>query len=167
MPAVGRRQARAEPALGACARHGPRGPGPGSVLRKDGRMSYPAPRPDTTAVSPSKGHHCGSGRSGQMLPWGWSPHPVSVIVTQSCPTLCNPTDCSPPGSSVHGILQARTLEWVARPFSRKSSQPGDRTRVPCIAGRFFTTSATWESLWHKDTPHTPNPSACRSVHPGL
>jgi len=41
-----------------------------------------------------------------------------VLVTQSCPTLCDPMDCSPPGSSVHGILQARTLEWVAILFSR-------------------------------------------------
>ena len=44
---------------------------------------------------------------------------------QSCLTLCNPLDCSPPGSSVHGILQARILEWVAMPFSRGSSQPKD------------------------------------------
>ena len=48
-------------------------------------------------------------------------------VAQSCPTLCNPVDCSPPGSSVHGILQARILEWVAISFSRGSSQPRDRT----------------------------------------
>ena len=44
----------------------------------------------------------------------------NVLVTQSCPTLCNPMDCSPPGSSIHGILQARILEWVAYPFSRGS-----------------------------------------------
>ena len=49
---------------------------------------------------------------------------VKMLVTQSCPTLCDPMDCSPPGSSVHGILQARILEWVAIPFSRGSS-PGD------------------------------------------
>ena len=46
---------------------------------------------------------------------------VKVLVTQSCLTLCDPVDCSPPGSSVHGILQARILEWVAIPFSRGSS----------------------------------------------
>ena len=46
-----------------------------------------------------------------------------VYVSQSCLTLCNPMDCSPPGSSVHGILQARILEWVAIPFFRGSSQP--------------------------------------------
>ena len=51
-------------------------------------------------------------------------------------------DCSPPGSSVHGILQARILEWVAISFSRGSSQPRDQTRVSCTAGRFFTDWAT-------------------------
>ena len=60
-----------------------------------------------------------------------------------CLTLCEPTDCSLPGSSVHGILQARILEWVAMLSSRGSSRPSDRT--PALAGRFFTTSATWEA----------------------
>ena len=55
-----------------------------------------------------------------------------------CPTLCDPMDCSQPGSSVHGIFQARILEWVAMPFSRGSSWPMDWTRVSCTAGRFFT-----------------------------
>ena len=68
---------------------------------------------------------------------------------QSCPTLCYPMDCSPPGPSVHGILQARTLEWAAMPFSRGSSQPRNQTRVslmpPVLAGGFFTTSATWKA----------------------
>ena len=54
-------------------------------------------------------------------------------VTQSCPALCDPMDYI-----VHGILQARILEWVAFPFSRGSSQPRDRTQVSRIAGRFFT-----------------------------
>ena len=48
-----------------------------------------------------------------------------MLVAQTCPSLCDPMDCSPPGSSVHGILQARVLEWVAMPFSRRSSQPRD------------------------------------------
>ena len=48
-------------------------------------------------------------------------------------------DCSPPGSSVHGISQARILEWVAIPLSKGSSQPGDQKHVSCTAGRFFTT----------------------------
>ena len=54
---------------------------------------------------------------------------VYVLVTQSCPTLCDPMDCSPPGSSVHGILQARILEWVAISSSRGSSRPKDQTPV--------------------------------------
>ena len=55
-------------------------------------------------------------------------HPLlctEVLVTQLCLALCDPMDCSLPGSSVHGILQARTLEWVAIPFFRGYSQPGD------------------------------------------
>ena len=51
-----------------------------------------------------------------------------VLVSQSCPTLCDPVDCNPPGSSVHGILQARILEWVAILFSRGPSQPRYETR---------------------------------------
>ena len=62
----------------------------------------------------------------------------SEIVSQSSPTLFDPMDGSQPGSSVHGILQAGTLEWVAVPFSRGSSQPRDRTQFSCIAGRIFT-----------------------------
>ena len=63
---------------------------------------------------------------------------ISDVVAQSCPTLCDPMDCSPPDSSVHWILQARILEWVAISLSRESSRPRDQTRVSCIAGRFFT-----------------------------
>ena len=48
---------------------------------------------------------------------------VKVLVAQSCLTLCDPMDCSPPGSSVHGIFQARILKWIAIPFSKGSSQP--------------------------------------------
>ena len=63
-------------------------------------------------------------------------------VAQSCPTLCDPVDCSLQGSSVHGIFQARVLEWVAISFSRGSSRPRDQTQVFCIAGRHFTVWAT-------------------------
>ena len=59
------------------------------------------------------------------------------LVAQSCLTLGDPMDCSPQGSSVHGILQARILEWVAISFSRASSQPRNRTQASCIIGRFF------------------------------
>ena len=58
--------------------------------------------------------------------WGyWCSSSVHVLSPQSYLTLCDPVDCSPPGSSVHGILQARTLEWVAISFSRRTSQPSD------------------------------------------
>ena len=60
------------------------------------------------------------------------------LVTQLYLTLCNLMDCSPPGSSVHEILEARILEWVAMPFSGGSSQPRDPTPVSHIVGRFFT-----------------------------
>ena len=61
-----------------------------------------------------------------------------VKVAQSCLTLCNPMNCRLTGSSVHGILQARILGWVALPFSRGSSQPRDQTQVSNIAGGLFT-----------------------------
>ena len=60
---------------------------------------------------------------------------VRAKLLQLCPTLCDPMDCSPPGSPVHGILQAGTLEWAALPSSRASSRLRDRTHVSCIAGR--------------------------------
>ena len=67
-------------------------------------------------------------------------------VAQSCPSLCDPVDCSPPGSSVHGIIQARILEWVAISFSRGSSRPRDRTQVSRIADRRFNLWATREAV---------------------
>ena len=68
---------------------------------------------------------------------------------QSCPTLCNSMDCSPPGSSVYGILQERILAWVAMPSSRGSSQARDQIRVSYVSciGRQVPTSATWEAPW--------------------
>ena len=76
--------------------------------------------------------------NGRFLQLQWSE------VAQSCPTLCNPMDCSLPGSSVHGIFQARILEWVAISFSRRSSRPRDRTQVSRIVGRRFTVWVTRE-----------------------
>ena len=72
-------------------------------------------------------------------------------VAQSCPTLCDPVNCSLPGSSVHGIFQARILEWVAISFSRGSSRPRDRTQVSHIAGRRFTLWAISEALFFSYT----------------
>ena len=74
-----------------------------------------------------------------------------VLVARSCPTLCNPMDCSPPGSSVHGISQARILEWVASFFSRGSSWPRDRTWVSWAAGKLF---AVWVTRGAHNFPVT-------------
>ena len=68
------------------------------------------------------------------------------VFAQLCPTLCDPMNCSPPGSSIHGILQARILEGVAISFSRGFSRPRDGTRVSRIVGRFFTNWATREVI---------------------
>ena len=85
---------------------------------------------------------------------------VCVLVIQSCPTLCDPMNCSLPGFSVYGIFQARIMEWIAGPFSRGYSQPRDWTlvscitcrsfwtRTSCIVGRCFTLWATMEApIW--------------------
>ena len=77
----------------------------------------------------------------------WGMHAKSL---QSCSTPCDPIDCSPPGSSVHGILQARILAWVAVPSSMGSSQPRDQTHVSYVSslvGGFFTTSTTRKVEW--------------------
>ena len=67
---------------------------------------------------------------------------VCILITQSCLIICDPMDCSPRGSSVHGIFQARVLEWVVISFCTGSSRHRNRTRVSCIAGGFFTNWAT-------------------------
>ena len=79
----------------------------------------------------------------QSLLWacGW----VHAQLLRSCLTLCDPMGCNQPGFSVHGILQARILEWVSMPSSRGSSQPRGRFQVSCIADRLFTTWATREA----------------------
>ena len=77
---------------------------------------------------------------------------VRESIAQLCLTLCNPMDYSLPGSSVHGILQARILEWVAMHCSRESAWLRDWTKSPALAGRFFTTSATWEAPFTGYTP---------------
>ena len=97
---------------------------------------------------------CGDSHRALVLPFKFNANQYAQNVNfemcehaqllQSCSTLCNPVDCSPPGSSMHGILQARILEWVANPFSSESSWLRDRTRVSCIAGRFFT---IWKWKW--------------------
>ena len=85
------------------------------------------------------------------LPLSWAPNYRNKLYmcldTQSCLTLRDPVDHSPLGSSVHGILQDRILEWVAIPFSKRSSQPRDQSWVSCIAGRFLT-------IWDTGDPAT-------------
>ena len=71
---------------------------------------------------------------------------LKALVAQSCLTLCDPMNCSPPGSSAHGILQARILEWVPIPFSRGSSWPRDWAWLSHVAGWFFT-EPLGKSIW--------------------
>ena len=83
---------------------------------------------------------------------------LPCVHAQSCLTLCNPMNCSLPGSSVHGFLQANILEWVAVAFSRGSSQPKNQTHfscISCIAGGFFTKWATWETQNYHIDPTIP------------
>ena len=70
--------------------------------------------------------------TSNVVIWGYFVMLCVCLVAQSCLPRCNPVDCSPPGSSVPGILQARILEWVAMPFSRGSCQPRNQTQVSCI-----------------------------------
>ena len=77
-------------------------------------------------------------------------------VTQSCLTLCDPVNCSPPGSSVHGISQATILEWVAIPSSRESSRPRDWTCVSCV-------SCTGSWILYQHTPGKPSESLRQSL----
>ena len=90
--------------------------------------------------------HSSSGFSAFPVSLSHSSILVKVLAAQLCLTLCDPVDCSPPGSPAKGILWARILEWVAMPSSRGSSRPRDRIRVSSIAGRFFTIWATREAL---------------------
>ena len=90
----------------------------------------------------------------------WPPKSLQMVTERKvkvkvklCLTLCDPIGCSLPGSSVHGILQARVLEWVAISFSRGSSWPRDRTQVSHVVGRCFTIWATRENCSHEIKRH--------------
>ena len=84
------------------------------------------------------------------------------MCAQSCLTLCNPMDCSQPGSSVHGSSQGGILEWVAIFFFRESSSPRDQTWVSCIAGRFFTNWITRLPIGIKERVNLKDPHECRT-----
>ena len=92
----------------------------------------------------------------------------TCIVTQSCPNLCSLMDCSPSGSSVHGILPTRIPEWVAISFPRGSSRPKDRDQVSCIANRFFINGATREAPFYTHiVPQNSTPSQLKYPACGL
>ena len=97
--------------------------------------SWPMPLPKTPGDSQASLAH-----TNIWIELNW------IEVAQLCPTLCDPMDCNLQGSSVHGILQARILEWVAISISRGSSQPRDRTLVAHIVGRYFT-------IWEREASH--------------
>ena len=100
----------------------------------------------------------------QGTPFGLYPWPLQVFQQRACvlshfrPTLCDPMGCTPPGSSDHGILQTRILEWVAMPSSRASSQTWDQTHIttsPALAGGFLTTNTTREALSNSKGTQSP------------
>ena len=124
------------------------------------RLSYPSPSPGVCSnscplsrwchatisfsnpVVPHRGHEPSCASDGTWTHNELCNSLCMCEVAQSCPTLCDPVDCSLPGSSLHGILQARILEWVAISFSRGSSQPRNGTWVSRIVGRCFNLWAT-------------------------
>ena len=107
------------------------------------RMSRQHPGEDMESVGLPPSSTVASGPSFLFVPHVFFKMKVKEReATQSCLTLCDPMDCSLPGSSIHGIFQARILEWVAISFSRRSSRPRDWTRISCIVGRCFTIWAT-------------------------
>ena len=89
------------------------------------------------------------------------------LVIQSCPALCNPMDCGPLGSSVHGIFQARILEWIAISFFRASSRPRERTWVSCIEGRLYRLSHQGSPSRAPATVNAWEKSACSCFKKGL
>ena len=88
-----------------------------------------------------------------VIKYGYSPVCFTIyvlyLVVQPCLTLYDTMDCNPPGSSVHGILQVRILQWLAIPFYRGSSQLRSQAQVSCTIGRFFTVWASREALYNK------------------
>ena len=88
------------------------------------------------------------------LQWKCRVFTTRIVLSLSRVRLCDLMDYSPPGSCVHGFLQARTLEWVAISSARGSSQPRDRTQISRISGRLFTVWATMEAHWTaREVPH--------------
>ena len=112
-------------------------------------------------IFPTQGSNPGLPHCRQILYHLWIKSPCDLKgrkwIAQACQTLCNPMDCSLPGSSVHGILQATIQEWVAMPFSRDLLHPGIKPASlmsPALSARFFITSATWETRVSRKERHT-------------
>ena len=112
-------------------------------------VSLTSSAPNTTAYI----YFTSDGLLFVILKW----HACVCWVVQSCPTLWNPVDCSPPGSSVHRIFQARILEWAAISLSRGSSRPRGRTQVSCVScfsRQILYHWATWEApSWSGPDPN--------------
>ena len=130
-------------------RRGPCREGTGRRIQyqKGTKQKGQASNSSTAPQLPRPGSACSVGHSQGLflmglprLQYHGSCSRVKVSVAYSCPAVCNPMDCSPLGSSVHGILQVRILEWVARSFSRGSSRPRGGIQVSHIAGRFYHVS---------------------------
>ena len=111
-------------------------------------------------IFPNLADHCNLGKQLRTTNTQIHLWPVKVkVIVASCLTVWDPIECSLPSSSVYGILQARTLEWVASPFSRGSSWLRDWTQVSCNVGRFFT-------IWATRKPHLwPNVSKSPGEQP--
>ena len=107
-------------------------------------LPFPSPRESFRPRDRTQVSHIVDRR---FIIWATRECRIMCVSHSSCPTLCNPIDYSLLGSSVHGILQSRILEWVSIPFSRESSWPRNWTQIFCIAGRFFTIWATREAIY--------------------
>ena len=120
-----------------------------------------------SSASPVNTHITSPGRLGISSPRGhpldWNPKSnldllvILVLATQLCPTPCEPMDCSSPDSSVHGILQANILEWVAIPFSGDLPDPGIKSGSLGLAGRL---SSEPGKLYNLSGPHHSHPQNC-------
>ena len=118
---------------------GPKSP----ALQVDSLPSEPPGKPKNTGVgslSLLQGNFLTQELNWGLLKCRWILYQLSPLAAQFCPTLCSPRDYSPPGPCVHGILQARILEWVAMPSSRGSSPARDQTRISCTEADFLPLS---------------------------
>ena len=110
-----------------------------SLTQENNHMCFSRPR---GALAPFKASRRIQHSWSELGLWWWEEEKVKVLAAQLCLILCDPMDCSLPDSSVLGISQAITLEWVAMPSSRGSSLTSDQTQVSCTAGGYFSTQIT-------------------------